>query len=68
MRLFVSISETITKTILMVRHFYGVLLNEVKSMRKDREDLVDIVVRYILEHEEENIKELATYLSKKIDE
>lgn len=48
--------------------FYGVLLNEVKSMRKDREDLVDIVVRYILEHEEENIKELATYLSKKIDE
>lgn len=48
--------------------FYGFLLNEIKSMRKDREDIVDIVVRYILENEEEKINELSSYLVKKIDE
>ena len=37
-------------------------------MRKDREDIVDIVVRYILENEEEKINELSSYLVKKIDE
>lgn len=35
---------------------------------KDREDIVDIVVRYILENEEEKINELSSYLVKKIDE
>lgn len=44
------------------------MLNEIKSMRKDREDIVDIVVRYILENEEEKINELSSYLVKKIDE
>lgn len=48
--------------------FYGRLLNEVKSMRKDREDIVYIVVKYILENEDSKIDELSTYLLRKIDE
>lgn len=48
--------------------FYGHLINELKSMRKDREDLVDLVVRYILENEVNKTNELTEYLSKKIDE
>lgn len=48
--------------------FYGYLLNEVRSMRKDREDIVDIVVRYIFENDTQKIDELATYLIQKIEE
>lgn len=47
---------------------YGYLLNEVRSMRKDREELVDIVVKYFLENDSERVGELTTYLSQKIDE
>ena len=50
------------------KSLYGQLLNEVRSMRKDREDLVDIVVKYILEYESDRIDELAKYLAKKIAE
>lgn len=45
---------------------YGYLLNELRSMRKDREDLVEIVVKYILECEKENVNELVDYLTSKI--
>lgn len=47
---------------------YGFLLNEVRSMRKDREDLVDIVVRYILQNDVSKTEELAKYLVDKISE
>lgn len=47
---------------------YGYLLNEIRSMRKDREDLVDIVVKYILENESDNVTELTQYLLRKIEE
>lgn len=46
---------------------YGYLLNELRGMRRDRDDLVDIVVKYILEHEAGNIEALSTYLKGKID-
>ena len=50
------------------KRLYGFLLNEVRSMRKDREDIVDIVVKYIMGNESKCIDELARYLSKKIEE
>ena len=50
------------------KSFYGVLLDEVKSMRKDREDIVDLVVRHILENEKDKINEMTSYLDKKIKE
>ena len=34
-------------------------------MRKDREDIVDIVVRYVLENETDKINDLSSYLIKK---
>ena len=46
---------------------YGYLLNELRGMRRDRDDLVDIVVKSILEHEAGNIEALSTYLKGKID-
>lgn len=36
-------------------------------MRRDRDDLVDLVVKYMLEHESANIEALSTYLKDKID-
>lgn len=47
---------------------YGVMLNEVRSMRKDREDIVDLVVRFILENDVGSINTLTEYLRKKISE
>lgn len=47
---------------------YGYLLNEVRSMRKDREDLVEIVVKYIMENKTSEVEELTRYLSEKISE
>lgn len=45
---------------------YGYLLNELRSMRKDREDLAETVVRYIMIHETANVEDLAEYLRGKI--
>ncbi len=47
---------------------YGYLLNELRSMRKDREDLVEIVVKYIMANSTQEIESLATYLRSKITE
>lgn len=47
---------------------YGYLLNEVKSMRKDREDIVDLVVKYILDNDVDRVNELTEFLTKKIEE
>lgn len=45
---------------------YGYLLNEVRSMRKDREDIVDLVVRFILENDSNSVNKLTEYFRKKI--
>lgn len=37
-------------------------------MRKDREDLVEIVVKYLLENDRNLVDTLAVYLKKKIEE
>lgn len=47
---------------------YGFLLNELRSMRKDREDLVEIVVKYVLSNELSAVTELTNYLESKIKE
>ena len=45
---------------------YGYLLNELRSMRKNREDLVEVVVRYIIENETDSVNELTQYLKEQI--
>lgn len=50
------------------KRLYGFLLNELRSMRKDREDLVEIVVKYLLENDKNLVDTLADYLKKKIEE
>lgn len=47
--------------------FFRLLINELKSMRKDREELVDVVIKYILSNETERVDELAAYLKDKIN-
>ena len=47
---------------------YGYLLNELRSMRKDRDDLVEIVVKYIMTNNTQAIESLTTYLRSKIAE
>ena len=48
------------------KDFYGVLLNEIRSMRKDREDLVDIVNRFIQQNDPTKIEELEKFFRAKI--
>lgn len=45
---------------------YGYLYNELRSLRKDREDLIELVVKFILEYEQDNVEELTSYLSNKL--
>ena len=45
---------------------YGYMLNELRSMRKDREDLIEIVVKHVLAYEKANVDELVDYLASKI--
>lgn len=45
---------------------YGFFLNELRSMRKDRDDLIEIVVKYIMENDINRINELTSYLKEKI--
>ncbi|ETO94718.1 AAA domain protein [Lachnoanaerobaculum sp. MSX33] len=48
------------------KSLYGVLINEVKSMRKDRENLVEIIVKYIIENEKQSVEELSNYVINKV--
>lgn len=47
---------------------YGFIINEVKSMRKDREELVDLVVKYIMDNEQKCVNGLAKYIADKVQE
>lgn len=47
---------------------YGYLIGELRNIRKDREDLVEIVVKFLMEHENETVDALAEYLQRKIAE
>lgn len=47
---------------------YGYFLNEIKSMRKDREDLADLIVRFIINNNNIDLSELEEYLLSKIKE
>ena len=47
---------------------FGVLINELYTMKKSRDDIVDFVVRYILDNETESLKDLKEYLQVKIIE
>lgn len=49
------------------KSLYGFLINEIRSMRKDRDELVDIVVKYVMENEEECVSELTEYIINKIN-
>ena len=45
---------------------YGTLLNELRGMRKDRDELAEIVVKYIFETETQMITDLAEFLRSNI--
>ncbi|EHQ88698.1 ATP-dependent nuclease [Desulfosporosinus youngiae] len=47
---------------------YGYLINELRSIRKDREDLAEIVVIYLMETDKNLVDTLANYLRKKIED
>lgn len=50
------------------KKLFGVLSNELYTMKKGREDIVDFVVRYILDNEIDSLNDLKEYLQKKIKE
>ena len=50
------------------KKLYGVLINELRSIRKDREELIEIVVRHLMETDQTTVDALADYLSRRIKE
>ena len=50
------------------KKLYGVLLNELRSIRKEREDLVEVVVKHLIETDQALVDALADYLSRKISD
>lgn len=50
------------------KSFYGVLLEELNTLKKGRKELVEIIIRNILEKEHEKITQISTYLSQKINQ
>ena len=48
------------------KRLYGILINELRSIRKDREELVEVVVKHLLETDKALVDALADYLSRKI--
>ncbi len=48
------------------KKLYGVLINELRSISKDRDDLVEVVVKHLVETDKTLVDELAKYLSSKI--
>ena len=50
------------------KKLYGVLINELRSIRKDREDLVELIVKYLVETDKTLVDSLAEYLAKKISD
>lgn len=47
---------------------YGILINELRSIRKEREDLVEILVKYLLKNNKELVDTLIEYLNRKIND
>lgn len=50
------------------KKLYGVIINELRSIRKDREDLVELIVKYLMETDKALVDALAVYLAKRISE
>ena len=50
------------------KKLYGVIISELRSIRKDREDLVELIVKYLTETDKDLVDSLAVYLAKKISE
>ncbi len=50
------------------KSLYGVLINELRSIKKDRDGLVEVVVKHLMDTEQTLIKALSVYMTKKISE
>ena len=50
------------------KKLYGIIISELRSIRKDREDLVELIVKYLMETDKALVDALAVYLAKKISE
>lgn len=48
------------------KSLYGYLLNEVRSVRKDRDDIVDLVVRFIFDNDSDSVDKLSKYIEENI--
>lgn len=59
-------SETDTSADLDGKTLYGFLVNELTNIRKDRDDLVEIIVRYLLETDKQMVDSLAEYLKSRL--
>ena len=50
------------------KKLYGILINELRSIRKDREELVEVVVKHLIETDQTLVDALSDYLSRRISD
>lgn len=50
------------------KKLYGILISELRSIRKDREDLVELVVKHLMENDRSVVDSLAKYLTEKLSD
>lgn len=50
------------------KKLFGIIQNELRALRKDREDLVDLIVKHLMDNKEDLVNDLAGFLARKLAE
>ena len=50
------------------KKLFGIIQNELRALRKDRDELVELIVKHLMDNQRELVDELADYLERKISE
>lgn len=61
------ISEDIKSEIKNGKRLFGYFLHELRDLRKDRDTLIEIIVKYLMETDSKSVDELEAYLKKNTD-
>ena len=62
-----SVPEDVKSEIKNGKRLFGYFLHELRDLRKDREYLIEIILKYLMETDSESVNELESYLKKNID-
>lgn len=50
------------------KKLFGIIQNELRALRKDRDELVELIVKHLIDNQKELVNDLADYIAQKISE